>query len=88
MKSAVLYDFPNLPIFVAVSVYDTKTVHFLSMCCKSIKLVKETLQLDYPETQMVRDAHFLHLNVNDSYYHNMNSVEPSYQLQNVYQFDH
>ena len=37
---------------------------------------------------MVRDDHFLRLNVNDSYYHNMNLVGLSDQLQNVYQIDH
>ena len=41
-----------------------------------------------PETDMVLDAHFLHLNVNNLYNHNINLVEFSNQLLNVYQLDH
>ena len=37
---------------------------------------------------MVRDAHFLRLNVNNLYNQNMNSVDLSDQLHNVYQVDH
>ena len=83
MKSAVLYDFPNLPIFVAVSVYDTKPVHFLSMCCKAIKWVQKTRQVYEPETKMVCETHFLRLNVNDPYNYNTKLVELSNKLGNV-----
>ena len=41
-----------------------------------------------PKTKMVRDANFLHLDVNDSYNYNMNLVDLSDQLWNVYRFDH
>ena len=37
---------------------------------------------------MVRGAHFLCLNVNDSYNYNNNMVDLSDQLRNVYQVDH
>ena len=58
------------------------------MCCNIIKWVHKTWQVYDLKAEMVRDAQFLRLNVNDSYNHNMNSVELSYQLQNVYQFYH
>ena len=41
-----------------------------------------------PPPQMVQDSHFLRLNVNDSYSYNINSVELSDQLQNVYRVNH
>ena len=85
MKSAVLDGVPDLTGLVAVSVYDTNPVHFLSMCCKAIKWVQKTRQLCDPETQMVRDDHFLSFNVNDLYRYNMNSADLSDQLRNVYQ---
>ena len=37
---------------------------------------------------MVREAHLLRLDVNDSYYYNMNLVEFSDQLWDVYRVDH
>ena len=57
---------PNLPGLVALLFYYIKPVHFLSMCCNAIKWVQKTRQVCDPETQMVRDAHFLCLNDNDS----------------------
>ena len=88
MKAAVLGGIPYLPGLVAVSFYYTNLVHFLSMCCKSIKWVQESRQLYDPKTQMVRDSHFLNLNVNGSFNYNMNSVELSDKLQSVGQFYH
>ena len=40
------------------------------------------------QKKKVRDAHFLRLNVNDSYNYNMNSVDLSDKHKNVYQVDH
>ena len=57
------------------------------MCCNIIKWVQKTRQVYDLKAEMVSDAHFLRLNFNDPYNNNMNSVELSYQLQNVYQFD-
>ena len=79
---------PYLPSILALLVYDTKLVHYLSMCCNVLKRVQKIQQVYDPKTEMVRDAHFLPLNINDSYNHNMNSVDLSDQLQNVYQIDH
>ena len=41
---------------------------------------KKACQVYDPETDMVLDAHFLHLNVNNLYNHNMNSVDLSDQI--------
>ena len=65
MKAAVLCGTPNHPGLVAVLFYDTKPVHFLLMCCNTIKWVHKKRQVYDPEKEMVRDAQILHLNVND-----------------------
>ena len=84
----LIYGIPNLSSLVSVSVYETKPVRVLSMCCNTIKWVQKTQQVYDPKTQMVRDTHFLRLNVNYSYYYNMNSFDLSDKLQNVCQFYH
>ena len=88
MKAEVPDDIHDLPGLVAVSVYDTKPLHFLSMYCHTIKCVKKTRQLYDHTTHMVRDTYFLRLNVNYSYNYNMNLVYLSDQFRNVYQVDH
>ena len=42
VKAAVLEGDPACPEMVAVSVYDNKPVHFISMACDSIKWVEKT----------------------------------------------
>ena len=37
MKVEVLDVVPDLPSIVALSVYDTNHVHFISVCCNAIK---------------------------------------------------
>ena len=83
----LFYGLPNLLGIFAV-LDDTKPVHFLLMYCNTIKWFHKKLQVYDPKTEMVIDAQFLCLNVNNSYNHNMNSVDLSDPLQNVYQFDH
>ena len=77
MKAAVLDGVPDLPGLFDVSVYDTNPVHFLPMCFNIIKWVQKIRQVYDPETQMVCDANFLHLNDNYSYSYNMNSFDLS-----------
>ena len=67
-------DIPDLPIPVAVSVYDKNTVHFILMCCNAIEWVQKIRQVYEPKSDMVRDTYFYRLNVNDLYNHNMNLV--------------
>ena len=75
---------PELPGLFVVLVYDINPVHFFSLCYNAIEWVYKTWQVYDPKTEMVRDAHFLRFNVNDSYNHNRNLVELSDQLQNMY----
>ena len=88
MKSTVIDGILELSVIVAVSVYDTKPVHFLLMCCNAIKWVQKIWQVYKPKTEMVRDAHFLRLNVNDSYNHTTDLVDLSDKIQNVHRVDH
>ena len=88
MKATVIDGVSELPGLVAVSVYEKNPFHFLSMCFNSIEWVSKTWQVYDHDTKIVRDAHFLQLNVNDCYKYNMNSVDRSDQLQNVYWVDH
>ena len=53
------------------------------MFSNAIKCVQKKRQVYDPDTQMVRDTHFLSLNVNDCYNHNMNLVDLSDQLRNL-----
>ena len=75
---------PDLPSLVAVSVYDTNNVHFISTWYNTIQWVHKIQQLYDHKTKMVCDTHCLSLNINDSYCDNINSVDLSDQLRNVY----
>ena len=66
MKAVVLYGVPDLPGLVAMSIYDTNHVSFLLMCCNVIEWFQKEWQVYDRKTQMVRDAYFLRLDVNDS----------------------
>ena len=88
MKAAVLDSVPDLPGLVTMLLYETKPVHFLSVYYNAIEWIQKTRQVYDPETKMVCDAHFLRLNVNDSYSYNMNLVDLRYQLWNVYRVDY
>ena len=79
---------PDLSGIVSVLVYYTKSVSFLSICCDAIKQFQKTRQVYDLKSDMVCDAHFFCINVNDFYNHDTESVDLSYQLQNVYQVDH
>ena len=65
MKAAVLDGVPDLPGIFVLLVYDIKPVHFFSLCYNAIEWVYKTWQVYDAKTEMVRDAHFLRLNVDD-----------------------
>ena len=83
----MLDGFLNLPGLVYVLVYYMKPFYFLSVWCNTIKWVQKTYQVYDPKTDMVLDTHFLCLNVNNYYNHNMDSFDLSDQLSNVYLVD-
>ena len=87
MKVAVIDVVPGLPGIVSVLVYETKLGHFLSMCYNTINWFHKTWQVYDPKTEVLHDAHFFRLNVNDLYNHNIKSVDLIDQLWNMYQVD-
>ena len=64
--AVVLGGIPDLPGLISMSVYETKLVHFISVCFNDIKWIQKTWQVYDPKTKMVRDDHFLLFCVNDS----------------------
>ena len=72
---------------VAVSIYDTKPVHFLSMCCTEINWMEKTRKTWDKESSCMRLGRFLRLFINDSYNMNMNNVDVADQLRGGYRPD-
>ena len=87
VKAAVLNGDPLCPSLVAVSVYDTKPVHFLSMTCEEISWMKKERRVFNVDTNRMEPMNFLRLNVNDSYNMDMGHVDVSDQLRDVYKFN-
>ena len=79
---------PACLVLLLCSIYDTKPIHFILIFCNTIKCVQKSRQFYNPDTKMVCNTQFLRLNVNDSYNYNMNSVDLSDQITNVYQVDY
>ena len=79
-------DLVDCPL-VAVSVYDTKPVHFLTMCTDEIKWVtKKRLVWDH-SSGMMTEAEFLRLSVNNNYNAYMSMVDQADQLRGYYRPD-
>jgi Transposase IS4 len=88
VKAAVLDGDIECPNLLAVSVYDTKPVHFLTMNAEEIKWIECTKKVFSTETQRIETMKFLRLNINVDYNNKMNSVDNSDQLRQNYRFDH
>ena len=88
MKTAVLDCISDLPGLVDVSVYCRKPVHCILVCFNTIKWFYKKRQVYNPKKQMVRDAQFLHFNMNYSYNYKMNSVGLRDYFWNLYQVNH
>mgnify|MGYP000036765968 CR=1 FL=1 len=87
-KAAVLIDDPKCPDLVAMSIYDNRAVHFLSMACHNIKWVVKTRQVWNQTARAMVDVNFLRINVIDDYNHKINAVDVSDQLRNTYRMTH
>ena len=89
VKAAVLEGVPDMEHnkLVAVSIYDTKPVHFLSTCCTEIKWMEKTRKTWDKEIICMRLGRFLRLVINDSYNMNMNNVDVADQLRGSYRPD-
>jgi len=76
------------PDLLAVSVYDTKPVHFLSMACDSVKWIEKSRRVYDKSSKKMVDSKFLRLNINDDYNNGMGDVDIADQLRFCYRFDH
>jgi Transposase IS4 len=88
VKAAVLKGDPDCPNLVAVSVYDTKPVHFMSIICACIEWIVKERQVYNAATKKTETLRYLRLNLNDEYNNKMGHVDISDQLRNYYRFDH
>ena len=76
------------PSLIAVSVYDTKPVHFLSMSAENIKWVEKKREVYDRSIGRMTTMKFLRLNVNDEYNYGMGGVDIADQIRGSYRFDH
>ena len=88
VKAAVLQGDKDCPDLVAVSVYDTKPVHFISTIVESIEWIVKGKKVWNEAAAEMKPLKFLRLNCNDDYNNKMNSVDLADQLRNNYRFDH
>jgi hypothetical protein len=88
VKAAVLEGDPDCPNLVAVSVYDTKPVHFISMASECIEWITKSRRMWNKAVQALVSVEFLRLNINDDYNREMNDVDISDHLRTIYEFDH
>lgn len=88
VKAAVLEGDPDCVGLVALSVYDTKPVHYLSMACQKIEwIVKEKLVYNV-DSGCSETLQFLRLNQIDNYNAEMGNVDLADQLRGSYRLDH
>ena len=59
LKAAMLQGDPNCPDLVAMSVYDSKPVHFISMSCESIKWIEKKRQVWNQAEREMQDISYL-----------------------------
>jgi len=88
VKAAVLEGDPTCPEMVALSIYDSKPVHFLTMIAESIEWIEKTREVWNKVTRRMQPIEFLRVNVNDDYNNKMNAVDVADQLRNQYRMDH
>jgi len=88
VRAAVLEGDNELPELVAMSVYDNKPVHFLSMTCQSVKWIEKTRSVWNNIKREMTDITFLRINLIDHYNNKMNAVDVSDQLRNDYRMTH
>ena len=88
VKAAKLDGDPSFPNLVAVSVYDTKPVHFLTTIAKEIKWIQLQRKVWNNQTNRMEVLKYLRLEHIDMYNNNMGGVDIADQLRGNYRFDH
>ena len=87
VKGALLVGDPEVPDLVAILVYNTKPVNFMSMCCKTVQWVKKTFKVYDKKTNKSKNSTFLWLNINDLYNKEMGNVDIADQIRGAYRID-
>ena len=87
VKGAVLTGDDELQNLVAVSVYDTKPVNFLSMCCETVQWIPKKRNIFDKVTMTTQEKTFLRLNINDFYNKEMGDVDIADQVRGSYRID-
>ncbi|MGL5935534.1 MAG: hypothetical protein ACRCZI_07915, partial [Cetobacterium sp.] len=88
VKAAELVGDQDCKSLLAVSVYDTKPVHFLSMTTECIKWMQKERQVYDPQRENNVPLKFLRLNINNDYNNDMGHVDIADQLRGNYRMDH
>ena len=83
VKSVELKGGANCPNLCAVSVYDTKPVHFMTMANDRIKWINKKRKVYNKDLGKQVDIDFLRLNITDDYNYGMGQVDISDQLRGV-----
>ena len=76
------------PSLIAVSVYDTKPVHFLSMAVDNIKWIEKKREVYDRSIGQMATMKFLRVNVKDDYNHGMGGADIADQIRGSYRFYH
>ena len=88
VKVAVLQSDKNYPNLVASSIYNTNTVHFLSMASTEVKWVSKMREVYNLDTGIFETMRFLRLNNIDHYNFSMVNVDLSDQLRDQYRMNY
>ena len=86
--AAELVDDSKCPSLIAVYIYDTKTVHFISMKAESIKQEDKSRPVYDRSIGQMSTMKLLGLNVNDDYNYGMGGTDIADQICGSYPFDH
>ena len=76
------------PSLLAVSVYDTKPVHFLTMAAEKICWEEKKREVYDKQTGGMKEITFHRLNINDDYNYGMGGADIADQIRGSYRFDH
>ena len=87
VKVARLVGDSDCPDLLAVSIYGTKPVHFLSTWAETIKWREKKQEVYDRQQQQMHVMLFLCPNVNDDYNYGMGGADIADQLQGSYRFD-